>query len=83
MKIAFISTHTIGYHTYKPLIEEASRRGHEVVFSSDKNEVADVGIYSDDNPTRGNQEITIIMPNGIDCDHVDRPNYVPVFESQA
>lgn len=79
MKIVFITKEGIGVHSFEPLALEARKRNHEVVFSNDLQMEGDIGFYCDDRSQRGRQSIAVVSINGLDQDHVDRPNYTKWF----
>jgi hypothetical protein len=69
-------------HSFESLAHEAQTRGHEVVFSGDPLTEGDVGFYCDDHSRRGRQTLAVISINGLDQDHVDRPDYHKWFSNE-
>jgi hypothetical protein len=70
-------------HSFESLAREAQTRGHEVVFSDDPCMEGDIGVYCDDHSRRGNQTLAVISINGLDQDHVDRPDYHKWFSNEG
>lgn len=82
LTFVFISNEIIINHTWKPLVEECIKRGHNTIFSTNGKTNGDVGFYCEDSSLPGNQKITIISINGLDQDHVVRPNYTNWFKNE-
>ena len=81
--IAFFSNEGIGLHTWAPLITMAKGRGHKTIFCSNPSTEADVGFYCDDSSAPGNQALTVVSINGLDQDHVVRPDYHRFFQKEG
>ncbi len=79
MKLIFIAKDSISKHTWEPVISAAIIRGHEVILTTDINTEGDIGFYCDDKSTPGAQKLKVISINGLDQDHVIRPNYAKFF----
>jgi hypothetical protein len=81
-KIVFVTSEGVGVHSFESLAHEAQTRGHEVVFSDDPLTQGDIGFYCDDHSRRGKQTLAVISINGLDQDHVDRPDYHKWFSNE-
>lgn len=64
---------------WSPLMDVLKAKGARVDTSNSGEEYADVGFYCSDNPIPKNQRLTAVMLNGLDQDHVIRPNYSEFF----
>lgn len=82
MKLIFITKEIIGRNIWTPIIEEALRRGYETILTDNPNTEGDIGFYCDDRSIPGKQKLTVITINGLDQDHVIRPNYFPWFNEE-
>ncbi len=69
----------ISKNIWEPIQQAALSRGHETRVTADANEPGDVGFYCDDESLPGKQNLTVISINGLDQDHVIRPNYEKFF----
>jgi len=67
---------------WKPIIHYLESHGATCTVSKDCTEQATFGFYCSDEPKPGNQEFTIVTINGLDQDHVIRPNYKKFFEKE-
>lgn len=79
MKFVFVTKEPISKNIWEPVQQAALSRGHETLITADANEPGDVGFYCDDESLPGKQNFTVISINGLDQDHVIRPNYEKFF----
>lgn len=83
LKAVFVGKeHMTIAHIWEPLALEFKANNWEILFCSDGKTKGDVGFYCEDNSLPGNQNFTIITINGLDQDHVVRPNYSNWFEKE-
>ncbi len=64
---------------WAPIIEYLELLGATCIISHTGEEKADVGFYCSDKPRPGNQDFRVITINGLDQDHVVRPDYKKFF----
>ena len=83
MKVVFVGKeHMTKEHIWAPLALMFENDGWEVVNCKDGSSSGDIGFYCEDRSLPGNQRFTIITINGLDQDHVVRPEYTKWFENE-
>ena len=83
LKAVFVGKeHMTIAHIWEPLALEFKANDWEISFCSDGKTKGDIGFYCEDKSLPGNQKFTIITINGLDQDHVVRPNYSKWFEKE-
>ena len=79
--IHFVFDNSVSYHALLPLMTEARRRGFLVTSGNRSDIEADIGFYLEDEATPGPQNFTVRTINGLDQDHVVRPDYSQFFHT--
>jgi len=82
MRLIFVTKEIIGRNIWQPIIDESQKRGYDTVLTDDPSIFGDIGFYCDDRSVPGNQLLSVITINGLDQDHVIRPNYSPWFREE-
>jgi hypothetical protein len=82
LTIVFVSEDPTQQHVWDPLRNLAASLGFKVSTSYDGRKVGDIGFYCGDEISSGHQSINVVTINGLDQDHVIRPNYVDFFRKE-
>jgi len=83
LKVVFVGKeHMTTEHIWAPVALKFQNDGWEVIYCTDGSTLGDIGFYCEDRSLPGNQRFTIITINGLDQDHVARPEYTQWFENE-
>ncbi|WP_347831728.1 hypothetical protein [uncultured Planktomarina sp.] len=82
-KVVFVGVEPMTQqHIWMPLKNEFQRNGWETVFCKTGKTSGDIGFYCEDSSLPGKQDFTVITINGLDQDHVVRPDYTNWFSKE-